>query len=177
MWRVDGIGPRFTASSRAGRGTPTCSVLDLVVTWSAGRRIELAADGAYDASVETMLETYAGRWGIEVFFRDAKQNLGFADSQARTESAVLPTAPLIGLLYSSLVLWFADGVYSEAIAAPPLRPWYRHKRGLAFVDVLRAAQRALVRSDVLDPRSYSDDLRQSSALRPRSARSQLDPAA
>lgn len=128
-------------------------------------------------SVETILETYAGRWGIEVFFRDAKQNLGFADSQATTESAVLRTAPLIGLLYSSLVLWCADGIYGDAIAQPPLRPWYRNKRGLAFIDVLRAAQRALVRTDVLDPSSYSDDLQQSAALRPRSARSQLDTAA
>jgi hypothetical protein len=128
-------------------------------------------------SVDNILETYAGRWSIEVFFREAKQNLGFADSQARTESAVLRTAPLVGLLYSSLVLWFADGIYSDAIAAPPFRPWYRHKRGLAFTDILRAAQRALVTGDVLDPRSYSEDLQQSSALRPRSARSHLDAAA
>jgi hypothetical protein len=116
-------------------------------------------------SAETILETYAGRWGIEVFFRDAKQHLGFADSQARTEQAVLRTAPLVGLLYSTLVLWFADDTYSDAIAAPPLRPWYSHKRGLAFVDVLRAAQRALMHADVLDPRNYSDDLRESAALR------------
>ena len=115
--------------------------------------------------IEAILETYAGRWGIEVFFRDAKQHLGFADSQARTESAVLRTAPLIGLLYSTLVLWCADGVFSNAVAAPPFRPWYPQKRGLAFVDVLRAAQRVLVQSDVLDPRSYSDDLRESAALR------------
>ena len=150
----------------------------IVVECATGRipiRVFFSSDPTL--SVDTILETYAGRWGIEVFFRDAKQNLGFADSQARTESAVLRTAPLIGLLYSSLVLWFADGIYSDAIAAPPLRPWYRHKRGLAFVDILRAAQRVLARSDVLDPRSYSDDLQQSAALRPRSARSQLDTAA
>jgi hypothetical protein len=116
-------------------------------------------------SVEAILETYAGRWGIEVFFRDAKQHLGFADSQAWTEQAVLRTAPLVGLLYTTLVLWFADDTFSDTIAAPPLRPWYPHKRGLAFVDVLRAAQRALLRSDVLDPRCYSEDLRESAALR------------
>jgi hypothetical protein len=116
-------------------------------------------------SIERILETYAGRWGIEVFFRDAKQHLGFADSQARSETAVLRTAPLIGLLYSTLVLWFADGTFEDAIAVPPMRPWYPHKRGLAFVDVLRAAQRALLRADVLDPRCYSDDLRESAVLR------------
>lgn len=117
-------------------------------------------------SVEAILESYAGRWGIEIFFRDAKQHLGFADSQARTERAVLRTAPLVGLLYSTLVLWFADRTFGDEIAVPPVRPWYPHKRGLAFVDVLRAAQRALLLSDVLDPRCYSDDLRESAALRP-----------
>lgn len=118
-------------------------------------------------SVETILETYAGRWGIEVFFRDAKQHLGFADSQARVEAAVLRMAPMVGLLYSTLVLWFADGTFQSAIAAPPTRPWYLHKRGLAFTDVLRAAQRALTSTDVLDLRCYSEDLRDSAALRPR----------
>jgi len=81
------------------------------------------------------------------------------------------------LLCSSLVLWFADGIYADTIAAPPLRPRYQHKRGFAFVDVLRAAHRVLVRTDVLDPRSYSDDLQQSAALRPRFARSHPDRAA
>lgn len=128
-------------------------------------------------SIERILETYAGRWGIEVFFRDAKQHLGFADSQARSEAAVLRTAPLIGLLYSTLVLWFADDTFEEAIAVPPIRPWYPHKRGLGFIDVLRAAQRALIHADVLDPRCYSDDLRNSAALRPRAEELERKPAA
>ena len=63
------------------------------------------------------------------------------------------------------MLWFADGTFDHAIAAPRVRPWYPHERGLAFVDVLRAAQRALLRADVLDPRCYSDDLRESAVLR------------
>lgn len=101
--------------------------------------------------VRTILEKYSCRWGIEVFFRDAKQLLGFADSRARKEAAVLRVAPLIGLLYSTLVLWFCDGVHSSALATPPVRPWYGHKRGLCFADILRAARRALVGVDVLVP--------------------------
>lgn len=89
----------------------------------------------------------------------------FADSQARSEAAVLRTAPLIGLLYSTLVVWFADTTHLDAVAMPPIRPWYPHKRGLAFTDVLRAAQRALISTDVLDRRSYSEDLRNSGPLR------------
>jgi hypothetical protein len=115
---------------------------------------------SFDATLEVraILETYAGRWGIEVFFREAKQLLGFADSQARKEAAVLRVAPLVGLLYSSLVIWFAEGVHRMTIAAPPVRPWYPHKQGLCFADVLRAARRALDGAEVLDPRRLSNDL-------------------
>src|SRR5258708_11720241 len=62
--------------------------------------------------------------------------LGFADSQARKAAAVLRVAPLVGLLYSTLVVWFIEGAYASPLAAPPLRPWYPHKRGLSFADVL-----------------------------------------
>jgi hypothetical protein len=117
---------------------------------------------SFDATLEVsvILESYAGRWGIEVFFREAKQLLGFADSQARKEAAVLRVAPFVGLLYSALVVWFAEGVHRADIAAPPIRPWYPHKTGLCFADVLRAARRALDGAEVLDPRRLSDDLQQ-----------------
>jgi hypothetical protein len=117
---------------------------------------------SFDATlgVAAILESYAGRWGIEVFFREAKQLLGFADSQARKEAAVLRVAPLVGLLYSTLVIWFAEGVHTTTIAAPPVRPWYPHKQGLCFADILRAARRALDGAEVLDPRRSSDDLQQ-----------------
>ena len=78
-----------------------------------------------------------GRWGIEVFFRDAKQLLGLADSQSRKEAAVLRIVPVVGL-YSVLVLWFADSeIRSKAIILPE-RPWYPHKQCFALADVLRA---------------------------------------
>jgi DDE superfamily endonuclease len=117
---------------------------------------------SFDATlgVRTILETYAGRWGIEVFFREAKQLLGFADSQARKEAAVLRVAPLIGLIYSTLVVWFVEGAYTSPLATPPVRPWYRHKRGLSFADILRAARRALDGVDVLAPLSDPENLRQ-----------------
>lgn len=111
-------------------------------------------------TVVQILETYAGRWSIEVCFRELKQLLGFADSSARKRESVERTAPFVGLTYSLLVLWFIEGAATSPLAAPPVRPWYRHKRGLSFADVLRAAQRALVRIDVLDPRREPGDLRE-----------------
>jgi hypothetical protein len=110
-------------------------------------RVFFCTDAALD--VRTVVETYSERWGIEVFFRDAKQLLGFADSPARTASAVLRVAPFVGLLYSILVLWFAESASTSPLATPPLRPWYRHKRGLCFADILRAAQRATHDVDIL----------------------------
>jgi hypothetical protein len=143
------------------RATGTRLLRVVVVATDSGSmpyRVFFSFDANLDA--RTVLESYAGRWGIEVFFREAKQLLGFADSQARKEAAVLRVAPLVGLLYSTLVVWFAEGVHRTTIAAPPVRPWYPHKQGLCFTDVLRAARRALDGAEVLDPRRLSDDLQQ-----------------
>jgi hypothetical protein len=91
-----------------------------------------------DLSGPDVLPRYARRWSIEVAFRDLKQHLGFGDSSARRPLAVLRTAPAVGLTFSLLVLWFADGAMDHALV--PLRPWYRHKSGLSFLDVLRTAR-------------------------------------
>ena len=77
--------------------------------------------------------------------------LGFADSSARKETAVLRVAPFVGLLYTALVVWFLEGASTTGLATPPLRPWYTHKQGLCFQDILRAARRAMVGIDILDP--------------------------
>lgn len=105
-----------------------------------------------------VLTTYAGRWSIEVLFRDIKQQLGFADSSARKQAAVERVAPFVAFAYTLLVLWFADTIWTTPLAAPPLRPWYAHKRHASFADILRAAQRVLARIDVLDPARGYDDL-------------------
>jgi hypothetical protein len=107
-----------------------------------------------------ILQVYAGRWSIEVCFRDMKQHLGFSDSSARKKEAVERTAPFVGYIYTALVLWFCDGVWQTRLATPPLRPWYRHKKGLCFADVVRAAQRVLIHIDVLDPRRSFNNLRE-----------------
>ena len=122
-------------------------------------RVFLCTDVA--APVVSILETYAGRWAAEVAFRDLKQHLGFADSSARKRAAVERTAPFVGYVYTTLVLWFADGAWQSGVASPPIRPWYRHKRGASFADIVRAAQRTLAPLDVLDPARTIDNLRKS----------------
>ena len=121
-------------------------------------RVFFSSDALID--IPLLLETYAGRWAIEVFFREAKQLLGFADSQARKKVAVERVAPMVGLLYASLVIWFAEHTHATAIALPPVRPWYPHEKGLCFADILRAAQRALTAQDILDLANDSNNLQE-----------------
>jgi hypothetical protein len=131
-------------------------------------RVFFTTDASLNAA--DVIAGYGARWSIECFFRNAKQLLGFADSSARKQEAVLRVAPFVGLVYTSLVLWFVEGAYDDPVAAPPLRPWYPHKRGLSFEDILRAARRTLYGFDVLVPSRTSDNLRKLAATRPRPAR-------
>lgn len=108
-----------------------------------------------------ILEGYSQRWSIEVCFRDLKQLLGFADSSARTQAAVERTAPFVGIVYSVLVLWAVQHASDLAHRMVPFRPWYTHKHGLSFADILRAAQGVFAHLDVLDPAHSLDDLQQS----------------
>lgn len=112
-------------------------------------------------SVTAILQGYAQRWSIEVCFRDLKQHLGFADSSARTQNAVERTAPFVGYCYTLVVLWFVQFAYPSNAAVIPVRPWYLHKRGVSFADILRTAQRVLAPFDILDPRWNLDNLTKS----------------
>jgi len=124
---------------------------------SLGIRVFFSTDATL--TVSQILEGYAGRWAIEVCFRDLKQLMGFADSSARKQQAVERTAPWAGYIYTLLVLWFAHQAHTSPLAAPPLRPWYQHKQGLCFADILRTAQRVLAPLDVVDPRRSLAHLR------------------
>jgi len=111
--------------------------------------------------IRALLEGYAGRWTIEVCFRNLKQLFGFADSQAWTQAAVERTAPFVGYMYSLLIVWFFQHAHASPAAQPPVRPWYKHKRGISFADILRAAQRVLSSVEVLDLVKQHKDLRES----------------
>jgi hypothetical protein len=105
-----------------------------------------------------LLETYACRWSIEVTFFDLKQFMGFADSQARTRLAVLRTAPFVGLLYTLVVLWYADIGHTSPFAVIPFRPWYTTKTGPSFPDMLGAAQRAVAHAGLFDVAHSTNNL-------------------
>jgi DDE superfamily endonuclease len=135
-------------------------VIVKVQTGSIGMRVFFCSDASL--SVRQILEVYAGRWSIETCFRNLKQLFGFADSSARKKQAVERVAPFVGMSYTFLIVWFVQHAYKTPFAVPPIRPWYRHKEGFSFADVLRTAQRVLARLDVLDPASDINNLCQSS---------------
>lgn len=114
-----------------------------------------------EMSVQLIIETYAGRWSTEACFRDIKQLLGFDESQARCKAAVERVAPFVGYIRTLLILWFLEGAVGTPLAELPARPWYRHKSGLCFADVLRAAQRSLAGVRILDLLHDLDDLHSS----------------
>ena len=83
-----------------------------------------------------LLEGYARRWTIEVAFHDQKQFLGFADPQNQTATAVARTAPMAGLVYDLVLLWYAARVQQGLSSTWLRRPWYRSKITPSFPDML-----------------------------------------
>ena len=114
-----------------------------------------------DPEVEAaaLLERYASRWGIEVTFRDLKQHLGFAESSARTPRAVQRTAPFVGLLYTLVVLWYAEAGHRSGWDVWPCRPWYPRKTTPSFEDMLWAVRRAVASQGVADLAHELNNLR------------------
>jgi len=97
---------------------------------------DLGAEAAF------VLETYARRWTLEVAFHDAKQCLGLEDPQQQASRAVQRTAPLAGLVYDLVLLWYAAQVRAGCAIGWPVRPWYRAKTAPSFLDILTAARHA-----------------------------------
>jgi hypothetical protein len=95
-----------------------------------------------DATPAQVLAWYAKRWSIEVTIRDAKQELGLAQPQARVERAVRRLAPTLLLTYSLVVLWFAQSGHRRW--RPPRHAWYPAKRHASFADMLTALRQQVL---------------------------------
>ena len=111
------------------------------------------------SSPQYVIETYAKRWSLEVTFHEAKGKLGFEDPCNRTERAVERTAPLALVSYSLVVLWHVLHGQRSRAARSPLLPWYTHKAGVTFSDMLATLRRASWRHRLFDPASSPRELR------------------
>ena len=113
----------------------------IVVRDPSGRRRD-EAFFCTDLTVDPVfiLEGYARRWTIEVAFHDQKQFLGFEDPQNQTAEAVARTAPMAGIVYDLVLLWYAARVQQGLATGWLVRPWYRSKATPSFLDMLTAVR-------------------------------------
>ena len=102
-----------------------------------GRQVFFATNPNW--SVMWILQTYALRWSIEVTFENLKQHLGFSDAANWKEKAVRRTAPMAGVLYSLIVVWFHE--HGHRHVEFPDRPWYPQKQWPSFADMLTPLRR------------------------------------
>lgn len=88
-----------------------------------GRKEEAFFSTCLEALAPQILIWFSRRWPLEVTFHEAKGYLGFEEPQGWSRQAVERTAPLALLLYSVVVLWFAQEGHVHVQF--PCRPWYR----------------------------------------------------
>ncbi len=96
---------------------------------------DLAATGAQVAS------RYAGRWSIEVTFRDVKQDLGGENPQSWKRKGPERAACLSLWLHGLVWCWYLDT--HPGGRTWPIKPWYPHKTTPSFLDALAALRRQL----------------------------------
>jgi hypothetical protein len=101
---------------------------------SGGRRLQAFYSTCASASAAEVLTGYAMRWSIEESFQASKTHLGFEEPQGWTALAVERTAPVAMLLYSLIVLWFAQEGHRHYRIH--VGPWYLTKEHASFADML-----------------------------------------
>jgi len=111
-----------------------------------GRTVQAFFSTRHATTAVDVLTCYAMRWSLEEAFQNAKMHLGFEEPQGWTRRAVERTAPTALLLYSLIVLWFAQVGHRHYAA--PLRPWYRSKTRASFADMLATLRQESVREQV-----------------------------
>jgi hypothetical protein len=84
---------------------------------------------------------YAGRWPIEVCFRDVKQDPGGQDPQSWKRQEPERAAALSLWLHAAIWCWYLT-THPDGRTWTP-RPWYPHKHTASFLDALAALRRAL----------------------------------
>jgi len=89
-------------------------------------------------SPRTVIEGYGHRWSQEVTHREAKQQMGIDDPQARVQPAVERQAPFCLLLLSLVKVWYLTVGHRGDKLLAWRDAWYAHKAGVSFSDMLAA---------------------------------------
>lgn len=94
-----------------------------------------------DASGADTASRYAGRWSIEVCFRDVKQHLGGENPQSWKRQGPERAACLSLWLQAMTWCWYLTEHPTGNTWIP--KPWYPHKATPSFLDALAALRRTL----------------------------------
>lgn len=115
------------------------------------------------ATAAEAVSRYAARWGIEVCFRDVKQDLGGQNPQSWKRRGPERAAALSLWLHAATWCWYLES-HPEGQTWTP-RPWYRTKATPSFLDALAALRRVLWSQRITAmSRSGADDTKITEAL-------------
>jgi hypothetical protein len=93
----------------------------------------LSTDGTLSA--QEVILGYLRRWSVEVCYWESKELLGLHDAQVWTALAVQRAHPMAWFVGGLVLIWYAQ--YGQgAEQARWDRPWYKHKVGTTFADML-----------------------------------------
>jgi DDE superfamily endonuclease len=93
----------------------------------------LSTDGKQSA--KEVILGYMRRWSVEVCYWEAKELLGLHEAQVWNDLAVQRAHPMAWFVGGLVLVWYAKYGQHEAQARWE-RPWYRHKVGPTFADML-----------------------------------------
>lgn len=99
-----------------------------------------------DATPAWVASHYAGRWSIEVCFRDVKQALGGENPQCWRAKGPERAAALSLWLMTAVWAWYIPTFGTTTTWAR--RPWYPKKASPSFLDALAALRRVLWRQRI-----------------------------
>jgi hypothetical protein len=98
------------------------------------------------ATPAELVQRYAGRWQVEVCFREARQDAGVGQARNRVRRAVERTVPFGLVCYSLAIVWYTQHGHKPAdlTARRARAPWYQTKATPSVADMLATLRRVLL---------------------------------
>ena len=89
-------------------------------------------------SVRCIVETFVGRWDIEVTFEEMREHLGLETTRGRCRNTVLRVEPGLFMLYTVIVYWF---VHLPRREREKIHLAWAGKTSITFSDALASVRR------------------------------------
>jgi hypothetical protein len=117
-----------------------------------------------------IIETYTGRWAIEVMFEEVREHLGLETTRGWCAQTILRAEPCLLGLYTLVALWYSELPESER--AQPVVGWTgTEKKSLTFSDAITLVRRHVWRHWIFESPRHAPAFRK---LSPKEKHSLLD---